>query len=151
MKQMLSLLILLGLASLTSAQSDTWTQGTSLSSPRAALGAGTVDGRIYVIGGAKNAVSPLATVESYDPATDTWSPKADMPTPRAGMAVCEMGGQIYAIGGTIGMANKTAVEVYDPVTDTTLGLKRQVYLWRGGRSPHVLWPGRSIFSEAHPG
>lgn len=90
-----------------------------------------LDGRIYVIGGAKEGYCwgdfgpgrEIASGVLYDPTTDsvTWIP--DMPTARAGLAVVTLAnGNIFAIGGDVrtGSANlfQSVVESYDPSTNT---------------------------------
>ncbi|MCK4701219.1 MAG: hypothetical protein KAT38_12815, partial [Bacteroidales bacterium] len=48
---------------------DSWSRGTDMSTTRGAHAIGTVNGKIYVMGG-----NPFNTsVEEYDPATDTWT------------------------------------------------------------------------------
>ena len=52
-------------------------------------------------------------------AQSNWVRKANMPTARCSLAVCALDGKIYVIGG--GVQNQvvtTAVEQYDPATDT---------------------------------
>ena len=61
-------------------------------------------GKIYVFGGQKGydgALTPLATVQIYDPATDRWSLGRDMPEPRshAEHSTFEYAGRAYVIGG----------------------------------------------------
>ncbi|MHC4558890.1 MAG: Kelch repeat-containing protein [Planctomycetota bacterium] len=101
---------------------DTWTRKADMPEPRGYLYGShpVIDGRIYVIGGGKSAVS---RVDVYDPATDTWSRAADMPTPRILMARVTWDGKIYAFGGKTGTLGSSAptvnvTEVYDPKTDT---------------------------------
>jgi N-acetylneuraminic acid mutarotase len=84
-----------------------------------------VDGKIYAIGGAGPVYQALRTVEVYDPATDTWTTKSEMPTARQGLSTSVVNGKIYAIGGGAGSSDSyayvetySAVEVYDPATDT---------------------------------
>jgi N-acetylneuraminic acid mutarotase len=93
------------------ASEDTWTIKASMTTADGAVGAVTVDGRIYVF-------DNLAT-EEYDPQTDTWTQRAPMPTPRHhfGIAVCQ--NKIYCIGGTLSSGSYTGInEVYDPATDS---------------------------------
>jgi N-acetylneuraminic acid mutarotase len=101
---------------------DTWTRKTDMPDPRGYLYGShpVVNGRIYVIGGGKTAVS---RVDVYDPAADTWSRSADMPTRRMLMARAVWNGKIYAFGGKTGTLGSSAptinvTEVYDPQTDT---------------------------------
>jgi len=105
--------------------------------PRNALSAAVVDGKIYAIGGwgydrpegGWESIDPTATgqdfskVEVYDPETDTWTTRADMPTPRSHMTVSALGGKIYAIGGgariVAGRSGEwlPLLEVYDTATN----------------------------------
>lgn len=105
-------------------------------SKRGSAVAATVNGKIYVIGGAalhpgssESAVQPtrphrsVDTVEEYDPKTDTWSERASMPTARNHAAVGVVNNKIYVIGGRLGSAfvftasNTNVVEEYDPAID----------------------------------
>jgi len=110
--------------------SGTWTLKADIPTPRSAIAAEAVDGKIYAFGGVDKlnewwgAVVKggpfLNAVEEYDPVTDTWAKKADMSIARSSMASAVVDGKIYVIGGaanTDGMALNT-VEEYDPVTDT---------------------------------
>jgi N-acetylneuraminic acid mutarotase len=108
---------LLGPASVCLAQGDIWTQKADMPTPRLALAASVVDGKIYAIGG--RAERTLTT--EYDPATDTWTTKTRMITPRFGLATSVVDGVIYAIGGsqhnTSASAPRVATEEYNPFTD----------------------------------
>jgi hypothetical protein len=94
---------------------------------RTAPSAIAINGKIYAMGGVDGPDVILAGMEEYDPATDTWTKKADMPTARYAPILTAVNGKIYAMGG--GFFKKksdfdkrnaplSAVEVYDPVTDT---------------------------------
>src|SRR5918996_5752289 len=106
---------------------DTWTARASMPTARALLGAGTVNGIVYALGGQVVGPTPdegtlfLATVEAYNPATDTWTAKAPMPTRRFALGVGEIGGLVYAVGGDVAPLNPLhptgTLEAYDPVTD----------------------------------
>jgi len=103
---------------------DTWTRKADMPTPRWALSASVVNGKIYAIGGclrAPNVTVTTAAVEEYNPETDTWTKKADMPTtPRLYHSSSVVNGKIYVIGGTsnLGKNKFSFVEEYDPVTDT---------------------------------
>jgi N-acetylneuraminic acid mutarotase len=97
---------------------DTWIVKSPMPTPRWGFATGTVEGKIYAIGGAEGYPgSPLTTVEEYNPATDTWTTKSPMPTARWGLSASVVNGKIYAIGGGIPSGYRD-VEEYDPVTDT---------------------------------
>jgi N-acetylneuraminic acid mutarotase len=119
---------------------DSWKALAPMPTRRGAAVAGTVNGKIYVIGGASTvpgATNPsihptiahrvLATVEEYDPESNTWRARANMPTPRNHTGAGVINGKIYVIGGRIGAAfigpssNLSNVEAYDPATDTWSG------------------------------
>ena len=103
---------------------NTWETRRPMPTPRNHASAGTVNGKIYVIGGRLgHAFISVATntniVEEYDPATDKWgATKAPMPTPRSGGGWGVYKGKIYVGGGefqTPQMAGTfRALEAYDP-------------------------------------
>lgn len=115
---------------------DSWKALAPMPTRRGSPVAATVNGKMYVIGGASThpgssepAVLParphrsLGTVEEYDPATNTWRARSPMPTARNHAAVGVVNGKIYVIGGRLGAAfigvasNTDVVEEYDPATD----------------------------------
>jgi N-acetylneuraminic acid mutarotase len=116
---------------------DAWKALAPMPTKRGSPVAATVNGKIYVIGGAsvhpgssEPAVLPtrphraLTTVEEYDPATNTWRARSPMPTARNHAAIGVVNGKIYVIGGRLGAAfigiasNTDVVEEYDPATDS---------------------------------
>lgn len=103
---------------------DTWTRKKSMPTARYGLATSVVDGKIYAIGGSTqygDPISPVATVEEYDPVTDSWTQKADMITPRYYLSADATKGQIYAIGGYDITSNPLAtVELYVPSRDAWL-------------------------------
>ena len=109
------------MTSISFAQANTWTTKANMLTTRSGPSTSVVNGKIYVIGGVKDANgSTILKVEEYDPATDTWTTKRDMQTPRSWLATCAVNGKIYAIGGgrsVLGVGLST-VEEYDPVADT---------------------------------
>lgn len=89
--------------------------------PRLGLGAASINGIVYAVGGGDYSCGTYSMVEAYDPATDTWTTKAPMPTPRYGLAVVAVNQILYAIGGggyCNDAFNRATVEAYDPPTDT---------------------------------
>jgi N-acetylneuraminic acid mutarotase len=95
-----------------------WTVKTPMPVGLHHAGIGVVAGRLYIIGGYKQAGlsvwGPVATVYVYDPPTDAWSEGAPMPTARGALSVTAHDGKLLAIGGYEGRANSAAVEVFDP-------------------------------------
>jgi RNA polymerase sigma factor (sigma-70 family) len=121
---------------------DKWTEKTDMPTPRGALAASVVDGVIYAIGGMDENFRMFSTVEAYDPVTDTWTEKAPMPTPRSWLSTSVVDGIIYAIGGTPEGGASTwdrtsAVEAYDPVTNTWT-VKADMPDTRGAHSSSVV-------------
>ena len=123
-------------------QRDTWIMKADLPisifpEPISSLGACEIDGKIYVMGGGGNGSGeepPLpsaTTLKVYTLASDSWTLKANMPTLRTALSTVAVNGKIYVIGGVArssgwywDLAEATAdelvsaVEVYDPETDT---------------------------------
>ena len=95
---------------------DIWTRKADMPSPRLYISTSSMDGRIYVIGGAISPVAaPLSIVEEYDTASDTWTRKPDMPTARMLLATVAIDDRIYAIGGSVTglpFTEVSTVEVY---------------------------------------
>ncbi len=98
---------------------DRWTSKTSMPVGLHHVGIGVAEGRMYIIGGYRQAGlsvwQPVATVYAYDPTTDTWAERAPMPTARGALSVTVHEGKVHAIGGYDRTSNNAAVEVYDPV------------------------------------
>lgn len=101
---------------------DTLTAGWQLASPLpVALNhtmAASVGGRLYVIGGQRDAGGAGPFVDSvyeFDPAAAVWTSRAPMPTARGGGAAAVVDGKIYVAGGRPPRGNDFAA--YDPATD----------------------------------
>lgn len=101
-------------------KSDKWTTVASMSVGRWKPAAATAkDGRIFVFGGYDSAVTPMATVEAYDPGTNAWSTVASMHTARGGaVAVTADDGRIIVVGGSSGSNYLDTAEAYNPNTNT---------------------------------
>ena len=100
---------------------DTWHPKAPMQTPRAALAAVTAGGLIYALGGltgSGGAGGPVATVETYNPATDKWHSQAPLPSAALGLAAAVgPDGLIYAIGGNgADGTSTTSVYSYDPAT-----------------------------------
>jgi N-acetylneuraminic acid mutarotase len=96
-----------------------WEDLAPMPTARGGLGATTLNGRLYAIGGYNGKENPTA-VEVFDPKTNSWTTGAPLPTPRDHLAVISDGSRIYAIGGRKKgnyNQNLAAVEEYDPMTD----------------------------------
>jgi N-acetylneuraminic acid mutarotase len=107
---------------------NTWRARSPMPTPRNHAAAGTVNGKIYVIGGRVGAAfigvaSDISVVEEYDPAADKWgAPRARMPTTRSALGAGTYNGRIYVAGGEFQdphmMATFRSVEAYDPASNT---------------------------------
>jgi N-acetylneuraminic acid mutarotase len=99
---------------------NTWNEGASMPTSRAALTAKFINGILYAVGGANLSFKKLSTNEAYDPSTNTWSTKAPMPSARNHLSSAVVDDKLYAIGGrTSGPSgNINANEAYDPSTNT---------------------------------
>ena len=91
-------LILFIFMSVNTFAQEPWSQGADMPTARLTYATGTVNGKIYVFGGATEA-GPTNTLEEYNPATDTWATKAPMSSQRQDFSGCDANGKIYAIGG----------------------------------------------------
>jgi N-acetylneuraminic acid mutarotase len=107
---------------------NTWASKQVLPTPRSAMFAGVVNGKIYLIGGRVGTAfattgSVTDIVEEYDPATDKWGFLKDrMPTPRDEGVVGVYNNRIYVAGGeSITALNNSvsrAFEAYDPASNS---------------------------------
>jgi N-acetylneuraminic acid mutarotase len=94
------------------------------------VAAGTLNGKIYVVGGFEQpslgnvinlAITP--SLEEYDPSTERWTTKAPMPVGLHHVGIGVTGGRLYVIGGyrqsglTVWEPVAT-VYAYDPASDT---------------------------------
>ncbi|TPW21548.1 MAG: Kelch repeat-containing protein, partial [Elusimicrobia bacterium] len=95
-------------------RSPAWATMAALT-PRYAMVAGAIQGRIYAAGG-DNGSGPVATNAVYDPVTNLWTGRAAMLTARSYAAGGVVGGKLYVVGGTNG-SNQNVNEEYDPLTD----------------------------------
>ena len=134
---------------------DTWRALAPLPSKRGSAIAGTVGGKVYVIGGAANHPGSsetyidrtrgrpslhraVGTNDVYDPATNKWTSRSPMPTARNHAAAGVVNGKIYVIGGRVGSvfmstgSNTDIVEEYDPATDQWGGLRAPMPTPRSG-------------------
>jgi N-acetylneuraminic acid mutarotase len=97
-----------------------WSKAASMPTPRTDLTATIAfQGKIYVFGGfSLDLLSPLRTVEVYDPATDSWATQPHMPYYRGGGSAAVCGDKILVFGGfgQTFTANQRRDQLYDPVT-----------------------------------
>jgi len=107
-----------------------WRTATPAPTKRTEVAAGTLNGKILVVGGFEQpglgnvmnlAITP--SLEEYDPSTDRWTSKSPMPVGLHHVGIGVTGGRMYVIGGykqsglTVWEPVAT-VYAYDPATDT---------------------------------
>jgi N-acetylneuraminic acid mutarotase len=83
--------------------SGTWTVRSPLPVGRSEIGASTStlnDGRILVVGGSMNGVTPSDDVYLYDPASDAWSALPKLPEKRKGAVAAQIGERIVVTTGS---------------------------------------------------
>ena len=91
-----------------------WTSLTPLPQSFSAAAAGTLDGRIWVVGGNAPGANGRQ-VYSYDVPSARWSPEPPLPAPRTNLAVVAAGGEaLRALGGLDPVYATRTVFVYDP-------------------------------------
>ncbi|MBI4886845.1 MAG: Ig-like domain repeat protein, partial [Acidobacteria bacterium] len=83
------------------AVAGTWTNPTTIPSPRCSIAAAGLNGKLYLIGGWLNYVGAYTRVDVYDPALNTWSTAAPFPHVIEGATASTVNGKIYVTGGWI--------------------------------------------------
>jgi N-acetylneuraminic acid mutarotase len=104
--------------------SDTWTKKMDMPTPRMAISATAVNGKIYAVGGLSsfNPYKKVSTVEIYDPNTDTWEKGVDLPDARGVHVGALVDGKIYVIGGVSDWPNNGSAMVISTVEVFDIGL-----------------------------
>ena len=96
-----------------------WEAKALLLRQRWGLGAETVNGKIYAIGGQDDLPAAGKRVAEYDLGKDQWTEKKSISTGRFRIATGMVRGKIYVFGGTANNFEALpTVEEYDPKTDT---------------------------------
>jgi hypothetical protein len=98
---------------------NAWSTKAITPTSRFGLAAGVIDGKLYVVGGARTPA--LNTLEVYNPATDTWETKAGMPTARCGLAAEVIDGRLYVVGGKDNSGGYlNTLDMYNPATNAVV-------------------------------
>lgn len=100
-----------------------WQLAAQLPNPRSYLGAATLNGKIYAVGGQSAQDSLMVGqrfLDEYDPVTDTWARKADLPLARShfGSATVVHGNKIIIVGGKSEGSFTGRISEYDVVMDS---------------------------------
>ena len=94
-----------------------WESRAPMPTPRGALAAAVLNGRIHALGGAQR--DPLNVHEIYDPALNAWKTANALPMARDHLAAVTFRGRVWALGGRSSfLGNQYAnVDIYDPAAD----------------------------------
>ena len=79
-------------------ENGAWRSLPSMPTARSGLGAGTLGGKLYAIGG-EFPGGVFREVEAFDPARGTWRKVAPLPSGRHGIGVGAVGNRLYVMGG----------------------------------------------------
>jgi N-acetylneuraminic acid mutarotase len=102
-----------------------WSTLPSMPTPRTALSAAVLDGKVYAVGGCggqNNDLSkcePLSVIEVYDPVAQSWTNLSPLKSPRHSFTLGLYGTQLIVAGGSssVGLATGTSltrsVDTYD--------------------------------------
>ena len=95
---------------------NNWTQLAYMPIVNYGCGGAFIQGKFYVVGGWYWA----NTLLEYNPGNDTWTYKTGPPigVPTAYHCTASNGSLLFTVGGGMGTAGSTAVQVYNPVTDS---------------------------------
>lgn len=113
-----ALVLMAGAVATGYAQSNTWSSGTPMPTPRFGSSFGVIKGDVYVVSGATSS-AVVSNNEIYTPKTKKWTTGAPIPTARFVLASSVVNNILYVIGGSSnGSDALTVVEAYDPATNT---------------------------------
>lgn len=99
--------------------SDAWSQLASATEVRSRVAMGSINGKLYAVGGWRTDGSVDARMEIYDPSSDSWTTGASSPEPSAASGSAVVDGELYVIGGCgTSSCGTTEVDAYDPSTDS---------------------------------
>jgi len=103
---------------------NTWRTRAQTNTAGAYLSTCSIRGKIYAVGlGWGDPGSSLGQVETYDPTTNAWETRGRIPTPRSAVFASVYKNKCYVFGGAnaggpLSPPALSAVEVYDPKTDS---------------------------------
>jgi N-acetylneuraminic acid mutarotase len=109
-------------------QPGTWSTAAPLAIARSEMKAATVNGKIYLVGGAwdestgEDRITNYTSgyTSEYDPVTNTWRERARAPEGLTHQALAELNGKLYVVGGFAGSRHtqsSAGAYVYDPAID----------------------------------
>ena len=96
-----------------------WVTLAPMPTARSNLGAATVSGLVYFIGGQTGCSGVVGNVEAYNVVTNSWTQENPMTFPRSEVGVGMIDNKIYAVGGVDGSGvPQSKLEVYDPTANS---------------------------------
>ena len=112
------LILLIGAAIPFAAQSNTWSSGATMLTPRFGPAFGVISGKVYVVGGATSSAI-VTNNEVYNLKTNTWATRAPIPTATFAAAGAVVNGILYVIGGSTNGSDQLAlVQAYNPASNS---------------------------------
>ena len=98
---------------------NVWTTRASMPTARSGFAAGVVNGVVYAVGGTKDGLTFLTTVQAYNPATNSWATKAPLPARRGYLnGTGTINGILYVAGGGDSSGVTRTLFAYNPSTNT---------------------------------
>ncbi len=102
----------------SNAQSNTWSSGASMLTPRFGPAFSVISGKVYVVGGATSGAI-VTNNEAYNLKTNTWTTRAPVPTATFAPAAAVVNGVLYVIGGSTNGSDQLAlVQAYYPASNS---------------------------------
>ena len=96
---------------------NVWTTKASMPTARSGFAAGVVNGVVYAVGGIRDGLTFLTTVQAYNPATNGWATKAPLPARRAYLnGTGTINGILYVAGGGDSSGVTRTLFAYNPST-----------------------------------
>jgi N-acetylneuraminic acid mutarotase len=96
-----------------------WSEGNEMQTPRMNFGAAAWNGKLFVFGGStSNSYAATSSVESYDPATDSWTNRTPLPNALYDCTAATLNGSIYVYGTMAG--GSVFFGRYNPANDSWL-------------------------------
>lgn len=106
-----------------------WVSKASFGTYRRSFCTATVNGKIYLIGGAYSNGVLSNAVQEFDPVANSWTDKTAMPMARANLGAVAVGNRIYVIGGMNSTEIHTnIVDEYDPTTESWAAKPTTIYI-----------------------
>ncbi|HEV2348587.1 MAG TPA: kelch repeat-containing protein [Terriglobia bacterium] len=104
-------------------KTDAWVEKAAMPTPRAFMGAASLDGILYVVSGCSDMACFVPYLDAYNPKTNRWTSRAPILTARMNAAEAAADGKLYAMGGNVGDCITcggviASVVAYDPATNT---------------------------------